>query len=197
MLTTQDTAEGEQQFELNGVFMLSQQSSISFPFGDRKALVSIDSNCSRHMTGFYSLINTKPCSVLVDGAFESGEPSRATHQGDLQLGQLYFSNTAFVPGLRETILSLGQLDKEGCTTKISGGRLEVYSPSGLFLFSAFLHAGRYFLDSSHYYGPTIQRTDTAMMLRDASYDNSAELWHCRMGHVNWPGLKNLQQVSTG
>ena len=197
MLTNQYAAGEEQQFKLHGVFMLSQQSSISFPFGDRKALVSIDSNCSRHMTGFYSLINTKPCSVLVDGAFESGEPSRATHQGDLQLGQLYFSDMAFVPGLRETILSLGQLDKEGCTTKISGGRLEVYSPSGLFLFSAFLHAGRYFLDSSHYYGPTIQRTDTAMMLRDASYDNSAKLWHCRMGHVNWPGLKNLQQVSTG
>ena len=105
------------------MFMLSQQSSISFLFRDRKALVSIDSNCSRHMTGFYSLINTKPCSVLVDGAFESGEPSRATHQGDLQLGQLYFSNTAFVPGLRETILSLGQLDKEGCTTRISGGAI--------------------------------------------------------------------------
>ena len=155
-----NTTGEEEQFELSGVFMLSQQSSISFPFefGDRKALVSIDSNCSPHMTGFYLLINTKPCSVLVDGAFESGEPSRATHQSDLQLGQLYFSNTAFVPGLHETILSLRQLDKEGCSTKISWGQLEVYSPSGQFLFSAFLHAGHYFLDSSYYYGPAIQKS---------------------------------------
>ena len=90
---------------------------------------------------------------------------------------------AFVLGLRETMLSSGQLDKEGCSTKISWGQLEVYSPSGQFLFSVFQHAGWYFLDSSYCYGPVIQRTGTvlAMVLQDASYDNSAELWHCQMG----------------
>ena len=33
-------------------FVISAQSSVTFPFGDRQVLVSIDSNCSRHMTGF-------------------------------------------------------------------------------------------------------------------------------------------------
>ena len=74
-------------------------------------------------------------------------------------------------------------------TTISQGHLEVFSPTGKFLFSAFLHAGRYFLDSHHYYVPTIQRNETTMIFkRDASYDNLAEFWH-QMGHVNCPGLK--------
>ena len=36
-----------------------------------------------------------------------------------------------------------------------------------------------------------------MILADAVIDNSAELWHCRMGHVNWPGLRHLTKVATG
>ena len=73
------------------------------------------------MTGFYTLLNTIQCSTLVDGAFQSGVSGQATHSGMLQLGQLFFHNAMFVPGLRETIISLGALDKEGCTTQISMG----------------------------------------------------------------------------
>ena len=75
----------------------------------------------------------------------------------LQLGQLFFENAVFVPGLRETIISLGQLDAQGCSTKITKGKMEVYSPEHQFLFSAFLHAGRYFLDTEFYYGHSIHK----------------------------------------
>ena len=105
----------------------------------------------------------------------------------------------FVPGLREKNFSLGQQDQQGCVTKIPNGKLLVYSPSGEFLFSAFLHNGRYFLDSEFYNGPAICKHDTesVMILADAICDNTAELWHCRMGHVNWPGLKHLTKVADG
>ena len=92
-------------------FMMSDQSTINFPFGDRQALVSIDSNCSRHMTGFYRLQDAKPCHVLVDGAIESGKHGVGRLRGTMQLGNISFQNTIFVPGIRETIISLGQLDK--------------------------------------------------------------------------------------
>ena len=36
-----------------------------------------------------------------------------------------------------------------------------------------------------------------MILAAAVVDNSAELWHCQMGHINWPGLKHLIKVVTG
>ena len=76
--------------------MISAQSSVTFPFGDRQALVSIDSNCSRHMTGFYTLLNSRPSDVLVDGAFQDGMPGRATSSGILQLGRLFFRDAVHV-----------------------------------------------------------------------------------------------------
>ena len=36
-----------------------------------------------------------------------------------------------------------------------------------------------------------------MILRDATQDNSAELWHCRMGHVNFESLRHLARVADG
>ena len=62
--------------------------------------------------------------------------------GTMQVGDLQFENMVFVPGIRETIISLGQLDKEGCSTTLSSGKLSVYGSDGGFLFSAFLHNGR-------------------------------------------------------
>ena len=136
-----DSAQVEQDFSGFHIFMISGSSTIKFPFGDRRELVSIDSNCSHHMTGFYDLLDTTPCDVEVHGAFDQGPQGKATVRGLLQLGQLYFEDTVFVPGLRETILSLGQLDQQGCVTKISGGKLLVYSPPGGFYSQLFYTTG--------------------------------------------------------
>ena len=48
-----------------------------------------------------------------------------------------------------------------------------------FLLSAFLHAGRYFLNNEFYYGHAIKKQEHAVILADAMIDNSAELWHYR------------------
>ena len=57
-------------FALFDIFMITTNSSITFLFGDRKALVSVDSNCSRHMTRFYDRVDTKPCDVQTNGSFQ-------------------------------------------------------------------------------------------------------------------------------
>ena len=183
-------------------FMLNARSTVSFPFGNRKALVSVDSNCSRHMTGFYRLVNARPCHIVVDGAFDNNNPGVGKLSGDMVLGDLCFSNTVFVEGIRETIISLGQLDEEGCTTQMSKGKMSVFGPAGDFLFSAFLHNGRYFLDTNFYYGqgvatPTTVNGATMFAISDAKIDNSAELWHCRMGHANMPDIRRLQHLALG
>ena len=113
--------------------MISATSTVQFPFRDRKALVSVDSNCSRHVTGFYVLLDIKPCDINVHGAFEQGSQGSSTHSGILQLGQLFFEDAVFVPGLQETIISLGHLD----TTKVVQGLMEVYSVSHLRINSYF------------------------------------------------------------
>jgi len=80
--------------------------------------------------------------------------------------------------------------------------MKVFGTSGELLFSAFLHNGRYFLDTSYYYGPNIvqpTRVDgvDAFVVADAKVDNSAELWHCRMGHANMPDIRRLQHLALG
>ena len=79
--------------------MMNAATTLSFPFGERKALISIDSNCSRHMTGYYSLMQTKPCTVYVGGAFEKQTPGVGKVLGTMQVGDLRFKNTVFVPGI--------------------------------------------------------------------------------------------------
>ena len=98
---------------------------------------------------------------------------------------------------RETFISLGQLDNEGCSTTLSSGTLSVHGSTGEFLFSAFLHNGRYFLDTLFYFGRGIleerRRGDNSVFaVADYQHDNKAELWHCRLGHVNLPDVWRLQ-----
>ena len=71
------------------------------------------------------------------------------------------------------------------------------------MFSAFLHNRRYFLGTEFYYGLSILKkvsnggSVSAFAVSDAKHDNSAELWHCRIGHVNYPGMKRLKRLATG
>ena len=130
--------------------MLSAAPMIGFPFNDRKALVSIDSNCSQHMTSFYPILNPKPCNIHVAGAFAQHITVKGTFSGTMRLGNLFFEDALYVEGLRETVLSLGQLDSMGCKTIISSGKMEVHGHSGL-MFIAFLFQGRYFLEEKFYH----------------------------------------------
>ena len=166
-------------------FMLNARSTVSFPFGDRKALVSVDSNCSRHMTGFYRLVNARPCHIVVDGAFDNNNPGVGKLSGDMVLGDLCFSNTVFVEGIRETIISLGQLDEEGCTTQMSKGKMSVFGPAGDFLFSAFLHNGRYFLDTNFYYGQGVATPTTVNGRRCSLFRMQRSITVQNFGTVAW------------
>ena len=55
--------EDLEDFLTLNTFMNSANSSAQFPFGDTKAFMSVDSNCSRYMTGFYKLLDIKPCDI--------------------------------------------------------------------------------------------------------------------------------------
>ena len=57
--------------------------------------------------------------------------------GTMTVGDLRLNNTVFIPGIRETIISLGQLDKEGCTTTLSKGKWSVYNFDGEFFVYSF------------------------------------------------------------
>ena len=55
----------------------------------------------------------------------------------MQLGHIFFDNTLFVEGILETIISLGQLNQQGCRTELSGGKMKVFGPNGEFIIHVF------------------------------------------------------------
>ena len=132
-----------------------------FPFRDRKALVSVDSNCSRHMTGLYDLVDVKPCDISVNGAFKQVSQGNATHSGLLQLGQLFFEDAVHVERNDDFVGTIG------CSRlfyKDNAREMEVYLPSNQFLFSAFLHARRYFLNTEFYCGHAFKKQEDSMTI---------------------------------
>ena len=108
------------------LFYVEQTNFYFFSFRDRRALVSTDSNSARHMTGFYHLMHTQPCNILVNSAFDGGQMGVGSTSGTMQLCNMFFEDTVFVPGIREIIIFLGQLDQEGCRTEMSKGKMKVF-----------------------------------------------------------------------
>ena len=149
--------------------------------------IHLDSCCTRHMTGFYDLTDAVQCSRRVLGALRGGKPAYSTEMGTLALGGLRFSNALHVPGLLYTLISEPQLDREGYEMRSSGGKRCFYKDGDL-KFTATLKDGTYQLDIPQ---------DHAMAIADAKITNQADLWHFRLGHVNYEDLRRLRDTIPG
>ena len=97
------------------------------------------------------LVNIQPCSILMamEGSFNNRNLLGLLTVGGCNWGSSFLTTQLMCLGYAKS-LSLGQLDRAGCQTSISDGTMHVKSPSGEFLFSAFLHNGRDFLDQQFY-----------------------------------------------
>ena len=102
-------------------FMLNRWSFFSFLFEDRRALVTINSNCCRHITGFIIYCIPSP-EISWWMVHLMGQPCVGIMSGTMHFGDIFFKDTIFVPDIEVTIISLGQLDGEGCRTEMSNER---------------------------------------------------------------------------
>ena len=85
---------------------------------------------------------------------------------------------------------------------MSKGRMNVFGPMGEFLVSAFFAQRsvlprHQFLLGAGVVTPTTVDGAPTFAISDAKIDNSAELWHCRMGHANMPDIRRLQHLVLG
>ena len=51
-----------------------------------------------------------------------GQPGVGIMSGTMHFGDFFFKDTIFVPDIEVTIISLGQLDGEGCRIEMSNER---------------------------------------------------------------------------
>ncbi|KAK3133143.1 hypothetical protein QOZ80_6AG0532910 [Eleusine coracana subsp. coracana] len=88
----------------------------------------------------------------------------------------------YIPALRNSIISLGQLDKNGSRMEIENGLLRVWDPRGRLL--AKVKRG-----SNHLYILHIEVAQPLCLA--ARRDDDAWRWHERFGHLNFEALKQL------
>ena len=149
------------------------------------------------MTPCHELQNQEPyvVNIMVEnkGLFQS------TRKGSLRLGNIVFDDVLFVPGLKllQTLISEPQLEMKGCKI-VSEPGVQTISRDGKYFFHATLER------NSYVFRPQQQSTNSrlysleevALVAKPVPVD-SADLWHLRLGHLNYSDTCKLKGRSTG
>ncbi|KAI5334921.1 hypothetical protein L3X38_025054 [Prunus dulcis] len=118
----------------------------------------IDSGCSNHMTGNLELLVDVRTNVAGRVQMPTGALVSVAGIGSLSIdtakGRKYIREVMYLPGLKENLLSVGQMDEHGC-----------YPVSFL---------------------------AEKQLLMKTSFLQSTWIWHKRLGHLNFAGLKQLR-----
>ncbi|CAL8168827.1 unnamed protein product [Prunus armeniaca] len=122
----------------------------------------LDSGCSNHMTGKEDL--------LVD--IDRNVTGKGTLVVETKVGKRYIKEIMLVPGLKENLLSVGQMIEHGYYLVFGNHKVEIYNDSSL--------------------SNLVAKAEIHLAYK-ASVDHSTELWHRRFGHLNMSSLKLLKE----
>ena len=152
----------------------------------------LDSCCTRHMTGFYALKGATEHRVAV--IFGNQEKLYSTHIGTLVLSNgVELQDCLFVPGLMWTLISEPRIEMEGASMTSSKGIRKIFDSDGKLIISAHMHQHTYLLDRST--TPISYAETSNYAIADARVTNTADLWHCHLGHLNYQDIVKLKQIS--
>ncbi|BBG97058.1 hypothetical protein Prudu_006062 [Prunus dulcis] len=136
----------------------------------------LDSGCSNHMTGKEDLLVDINRNVTAKVEMGTGQLVDVTGKGTLvvenKVGKRYIKEIMLVPGLKENLLSVGQMIEHGYYLVFGDHKVEIYN------------------DSSH---SNLVAKAEMHLAYIASVDHSTELWHRRFGHLNMSSLKLLKE----
>ncbi|GAA0173161.1 transmembrane signal receptor [Lithospermum erythrorhizon] len=152
----------------------------------------IDSGCSNHMCRseelFTSLDKTFSHSVKL------GNDTKLTVIGKgivkIKLNNVTYSigDVYFVPELKTNLLSVGQLQEKGLSIVFKNGKCCVFHPTRGEIVQTNMKANRMFMLISE-----VQIcSDAEGGCLQATVRENTELWHQRLGHLNYKSLCNLQ-----
>lgn len=148
----------------------------------------LDSGCSNHMCGtkdwFLNLDETFRVSVKL------GDNSKMLVMGKgsikLQIGSLtqVISEVYYIPDLKNSLLSIGQLQKRGLTINFANNMCKVYHYEKGLIMQSKMSSNRMFVVMASVISPNCFK---------AACEDVTHLWHCRFGHLSLKGLKILSQ----
>ncbi|WVZ81780.1 hypothetical protein U9M48_029122 [Paspalum notatum var. saurae] len=153
--------------------------------GDRPddGLWYLDTGASNHMTGNGEAF----CELNRDVKFGDGSTVDIVGHGVITFaarggGHRTLTDVYYIPRLRSNIISLGQLDEDGCQVVIDRGVLRVRDPKKELLVKVPRSANRL-------YKAVLTIARPVALLACAGDD--AWRWHERYGHLGFDGLKKL------
>lgn len=148
----------------------------------------VDTGCSNHMCGCKSsfiYLNEDFNSTI---SFGDNSTVNALGKGDIEIRTKNgfvetISDVLYVPDLKSNLLSAGQLQEKGYEINIKNGICEIYDPLRGSIAVVKMSSNRLF--------PLEIVISQPCFI--AEIENPTWLWHFRYGHLNFSGLKTLQQ----
>ncbi|KAK0583158.1 hypothetical protein LWI29_034070 [Acer saccharum] len=140
----------------------------------------LDSGCSRHMTGNKSFFETL---VMEEGGyvtFGDGSKKKVVGKGSISVpGLPSLSDALFVDGLKANLISISHLSDEGYSVLFSKNDCSILKPDGQTLLKGMRSSDNCYC------------LEARIVSNNVSMDEQVELWHERLGHMNFRDLRTL------
>ncbi|CAL8169979.1 unnamed protein product [Prunus armeniaca] len=150
----------------------------------------IDSGCSNHMTGNVELLIDVRTNVTGKGQMPTGNLVDVAGIGSLMIdtnsGRKCIKEVMFLPGLKENLLSVGQMDEHGYYLLFGGRECCIFDGPSLDCLIIKVK-----MKNNRCYPLSLMQTDQIAL--KASVTECTWIWHKRLGHLNLRSLKQLRE----
>jgi len=149
----------------------------------------IDSGCSNHMTGNVDLLVDVRTNVAGKVQMPTGALVDVAGMGSLIIdttkGRKYIREVMYLPGLKENLPSVGQMDEHGYFLVFGEGMCKVFDSSsmGCLIMKVQMNKNRCY---------PVSLVGENQLLMKTNLVHSTWTWHKRLGHLHFKGLKQLR-----
>lgn len=160
--------------------------------GDKKKfsqLWYLDNGASNHMTGDKTKFSKLDEGVTGEVKFGDGSTVCIKGKGSVSFmcktgEEKVFTDVFYIPTLCNNIISLGQMSEEGNKVVLDGEFLWVYGGDGRLLMKVKRSGNRL-------YKIMLEETHNRCLLTKS--EENSQLWHARLGHVNWNAMNFMKR----
>jgi hypothetical protein len=140
----------------------------------------LDSGCSRHMTGNKSFFETLVMEEGGNVTFGDGSKKKVIGKGTISVpGLPSLSNALLVDGLKANLISISHLSDERYSVLFSKDNCSILKPNGQTLLKGMRSSDNCYC------------LEARIVSNNVSKDEQIELWHERLGHMNFRDLRTL------
>lgn len=147
----------------------------------------LDNGASNHMTGYKSKFKDLNESVTGQVRFGDGSTVEIKGKGSIAVKckngeEIVFKDVYYIPNLCNNIISLGQLSENGNKVIMKGDFLWVYDDKERLVMKVRRSTNRL-------YKILLETSESVCLL--SKLEETAWLWHARLGHVNFQALSSM------